>query len=152
MPTIRQFLERFRPAGAPGAAALAVPSDRRSALAAELEPVFVLLVDVEMEQRRIVEEAERRARAVRDAAREQAAGLVNEARGRVAAERAAGSAAVQRAGEKEQQDLLAAASEEAARIEAEMSERMPLLVERALRSVDLMLGDETAATGEGGAS
>ncbi|MFA1542871.1 hypothetical protein [Actinomadura monticuli] len=155
--TIRDFLERFRPAGAPGAAAVAVPSDRRSALAAELEPVFALLADAEVEQRRMVEEARRRACAVRDAAREQATGLVNEARGRAAAERAAVSAAVQRTGTQERQALMAAASEEAARIEAGVSERTPLLVEKALRSIEVMLGDdmlgdEATPTGGGGTS
>ena len=44
MPRVRDVLERFRPAGAPGApSAAGVPADRRAAVVAELEPVFAEL-------------------------------------------------------------------------------------------------------------
>jgi hypothetical protein len=49
VPGVRDWLDRFRPAGAPGAAtATAVPVDRRRVAAAELEPVFAALAgDIE---------------------------------------------------------------------------------------------------------
>lgn len=50
MPAMRDFLERFRPAGAPGPAAAAVPADRPAELAAELEAVFALLNEAEAER------------------------------------------------------------------------------------------------------
>jgi hypothetical protein len=44
---VRDLLDRFRPAGAPGAATAAgVPADRRESAAAELEPVFAALAPV----------------------------------------------------------------------------------------------------------
>ncbi|MFC0530514.1 hypothetical protein [Phytohabitans kaempferiae] len=45
MPAIRDLLERFRPAVAPGAAT----AERREAVAAELEPVFAALARTERE-------------------------------------------------------------------------------------------------------
>ena len=54
MPQWRDFLERFRPAGTPGAAAQGgVPADRIADTAAELEPVFMMLDDVHAEAARI---------------------------------------------------------------------------------------------------
>ncbi|HET6793358.1 MAG TPA: hypothetical protein VFH45_02880 [Acidimicrobiales bacterium] len=51
---IRRFLHQLRPAGTPGAAAgAAVPVDRRSALEAELGPVFTALAGTEGECQRI---------------------------------------------------------------------------------------------------
>jgi vacuolar-type H+-ATPase subunit H len=44
VPAVRDLLERFRPAGAPGAATAAgVPADRRASVEAELEPIFASL-------------------------------------------------------------------------------------------------------------
>jgi hypothetical protein len=57
MATLRDILQRFRPTGAPGAAASAgVPADRRARAEAELQPVFAALtatVDTCVEIRRI---------------------------------------------------------------------------------------------------
>lgn len=136
MPDIRAFLERFRPAGAPGAAAAAVPADRRTTLAAELEPVFALLDDAEEECRRLLDEAEARAQSIRRAAGDEAAALVEQAHADAAAERATAAATVRKAAEEEREALAAAAEEEARRIDAVAGERLPDLVARALRSVD----------------
>ena len=69
MPRARDLLERFRPAGTPGAAARrGVPADKLSELYDELAPVLALLVP-DMEQAKRVrndaraEAAERRRRA-----------------------------------------------------------------------------------------
>ncbi|WP_067453172.1 hypothetical protein [Actinomadura macra] len=148
MPAVRDLLERFRPAGAPGAAAVAVPADRRSVLAAELEPVFALLAGTEEERHRLADEAERDARAVRDAAREEAAALVRRAKADAAAERAEAAAAVRRGAVEAEQARVAAAREEAARIGAVAAARMPELVERAVRALGVLSADGTATSGE----
>lgn len=50
LPQLGDFLSRFRPAGAPGAATRAgVPADREAERAAELEPVLGLLAGTEQE-------------------------------------------------------------------------------------------------------
>jgi hypothetical protein len=57
MPELRDFLARFRPAGAPGTAArAAVPADRSRELEAEVEPVLALLEDTDAERKRIIEQ------------------------------------------------------------------------------------------------
>ena len=56
---VRDLLERFRPAGAPGAAtSTGVPSDRVAELADELGPVLSLLADTERECARIRQEGD----------------------------------------------------------------------------------------------
>jgi len=48
MPRVRDLLYRFRPSGAPGgASATGVPIDRAATVAAELEPLFGQLAEVE---------------------------------------------------------------------------------------------------------
>ena len=62
MTQTRDFLDRFRPAGAPGGAARAgVPADRVRELAAEVGPVLALLDDVHAECDQILGEARREA-------------------------------------------------------------------------------------------
>ncbi len=77
MPRVRDWLDRFRPAGGPGALSGAgVPTDRRQAAATELEPVFAAMADVVRaadaerrraagEAQRVLAEAERRADSIR---------------------------------------------------------------------------------------
>jgi regulator of protease activity HflC (stomatin/prohibitin superfamily) len=58
MPSTRDLLQRFRPAGAPGAAtATGVPADRIEEREAELAPVFRLLEDAVAEAARIRQDA-----------------------------------------------------------------------------------------------
>ena len=60
MPQLRDFFSRFRPAGAPGAAARAgVPADRLREREAEVGPVLALLDSTEAECERIVGQARR---------------------------------------------------------------------------------------------
>ena len=95
MPRLRDILERWRPAGAPGSAGgVGVPSDRLAAVAQELEPVFAALAEVEQACHRLGEEAQEAAAARLSEAGGQARTLI--ARGRVdaEAERAAAAARV----------------------------------------------------------
>ena len=95
MSPVRDFLQRFRPAGTPGkAAAAGVPADRARDLAAELEPVFSLLAGAEAERARILTEAGRDAGRIRDGARRRADDMVAAARQRAQAARADAAAAV----------------------------------------------------------
>lgn len=74
LPQLRDFLERFRPAGAPGAAASAgVPADRSRELEAELRPVLALLEGVDAECARMVAQARHDAGQIIAAARDEAA-------------------------------------------------------------------------------
>jgi hypothetical protein len=81
VPRVRDWLDRFRPAGGPGApSAAGVPTDRRAVAAAELAPVFAALVDAvhnadagrhraAEEARRLVSAAQVRASAIVEQAR-----------------------------------------------------------------------------------
>ncbi|MYR20416.1 hypothetical protein GTW63_19095, partial [Streptomyces sp. SID6137] len=69
--SLRDFLERFRPTGTPGASAAGVPADRTAERAAELEPALARLTDAQREAERIRAAARQSAEALRrDAARE----------------------------------------------------------------------------------
>lgn len=73
MASTRDLLQRFRPAGAPGAAtATGVPADRVRERQAELDPVFALFADTVTEvatiRREATVEAERRRQKAREAA------------------------------------------------------------------------------------
>jgi hypothetical protein len=95
LPQARDFLDRFRPAGAPGAASRAgVPANRAAELSAELEPVLALLAETDAECGRIIAAARRDAERTAGAARQQAAALAADAHDRA---RAAREAAVEQA-------------------------------------------------------
>jgi len=95
LPQARDFLDRFRPAGAPGAASRAgVPANRAAELSAELGPTLALLAETDAECGRIVAAARRDAKWIADSAREQAATLAADAQDRA---RAAREAAVEQA-------------------------------------------------------
>lgn len=77
MASTRDLLQRFRPAGAPGAAtATGVPADRVEERDVELEPVFRLLEDAVAEAARIRREAAVEAERRRRRAHETAVALV----------------------------------------------------------------------------
>ena len=85
MPQWRNVLDRFRPAGTPGAAGRpGIPADHSDA-AAELAEVLALLDDAQEEAARTRQAATDRAQQIRRAAQRQAAELV--AKGRHDAER-----------------------------------------------------------------
>jgi hypothetical protein len=72
---LRDFLSRFRPAGAPGAARVGVPADRSRELEAELGPVLALLAGTDAECRRIITRARRDAEQITAEARAEAAAI-----------------------------------------------------------------------------
>ena len=130
MPQWRDFLERFRPAGTPGAAARpGVPADRSADAAAELTPLLVLLDDTQDEVQRIRREADERAEEIRRAAQRQADEIV--ARARVEAESVRAQTEA-----KAHSDAAAAWSEtqvettaDIDRVQARVADRMPRYVD-----------------------
>lgn len=81
MASTRDLLQRFRPAGAPGAAtATGVPADRVQERDVELAPVFELLTETVTEAARIRREAATEAERRRQRAREAAVARIAEAR------------------------------------------------------------------------
>lgn len=80
MPQWRDFLDRFRPAGAPGAAApRGVPADRAAELTAELTPLLARLdrvqADIEHEHDTAAQQAER----IREAGHREAVAIIERA-------------------------------------------------------------------------
>lgn len=148
MPAVRELLDRFRPAGAPGAASAAgVPADRQRTASAELDPVFAALADV------VAKCAGLRATAVRDAARreaeaaEKARVLVARARADAPAQRAAAAARLREGGAAEATRILDRAAAEADAIRRRAQERRPDLVDRVVAQVRR---DLAALVGDGG--
>jgi len=129
MPTARDLLQRFRPLGAPGAAAPAgVPADRIAERDHELQPLFDALAGTQEEAGRIRATAAVQARERHHRA-EQEATAVLEAAGRdAAAARAQASAAVVARGEEESRAVLAAADASAAAIARRATARYDDLV------------------------
>ena len=127
------FLERFRPAGSPGAAAaVGVPADRPSELAVELEPVFGELSGVEAQARRIREQASFDADQICCEAKEKAHILVESARKEIEDVRAAAMASAGERAQQVSQAALAAADLDAAAVRSRASDRLPAYVDRAL--------------------
>jgi len=79
----RNFLGRFRPVGAPGAAApRGVPADRIAEAAIELAPLLALLDEIDAEAEQIRSQATAEAEKLRSDGARQAAAIVTRARGR----------------------------------------------------------------------
>jgi hypothetical protein len=143
------FLNRFRRAGTPGAAARAgVPVDRAAEAAAELQAVLALLVEAESTGAEIRQRAERDAEELRERARATAADLVAEARARAAAERADAAAAARAGCLAESAQLTAEAGRRAAARRELAEERLPGYVARVVAAVRTA-GEEQAEAGAG---
>jgi hypothetical protein len=110
LPQLGDFLTRFRPAGAPGAASrVGVPADRAAELGAELDPVLALLADTQAQCAGIIAHAEREASRIADDAHARAARIAADAVARAQAARDDAAAQVLTAARKK-----AAADERAA--------------------------------------
>lgn len=149
MPQLRDFLDRFRPAGAPGAAArAAVPVDRRGELEAELGPVLALLDSVDAECAHMVAQARYEAARITAAAREEAAAQLRDADRRAAAVRAEAVQEAQAAARGEAAGAVARARREARQVRELAGQRTPALVSRAVALVrDLGTGELRPAVG-----
>lgn len=136
MPELRDFLDRFRPAGAPGAAARAsVPADRDRELADELTPVLALLDGTHDECARILALATDEAGRVIAAARTRAAAIMTDADEQASAARDAAERALVDAARAQAALAVADARQEAARINGLAESRIPALTEYAIRQI-----------------
>lgn len=136
MPGVRDFLDRFRPAGAPGTASGAgVPTDRRADATAELAPVLAALTGIERECAALRDEAARDAAQWADEAARQASALVARAAVSAAAERAEAAAQGRRRVRVEAAGIAAAAVEEAEAVRRNAELRLPDLLARVVDRV-----------------
>ncbi|MGZ4743872.1 MAG: hypothetical protein ACXVYS_11775 [Oryzihumus sp.] len=147
MARTRDLLERFRPAGAPGAAAPAgVPSVHAASLREELLPVLALLEPTESEVDAVHTDASTRAERISADARTRAAELAAQARARADEARAEAAARQQRQGDEALAVELGHARQDAARLQSAARERVPALVSRVLSLVREELLPDGAAT------
>jgi len=102
LPQFRDFLDRFKPAPAPGAASrVGVAGDRSRESARELGPVLALLAATHADCERIVAAAGETARQLAEQAQQQAAAIAAEAQRRADAARAAAAAEVSAAAQEQ---------------------------------------------------
>ncbi|HUJ07967.1 MAG TPA: hypothetical protein VLX31_17815 [Streptosporangiaceae bacterium] len=95
MPQLSDFLNRFRPVGAPGAAGRAgVPADRAAELAAELRPVLELLDSTQEQCVQVVAQARQEAGRIIARARREAERIAADGRNRAQAARGDATARV----------------------------------------------------------
>lgn len=148
MSQTRDFLDRFRPAGAPGAAARAgVPADRVRELAAEVGPVLALLDEVHAECGRIIGDAERQSALIAAEAQAEVARIGREAERRARAARDEATSAVLAQARAEAQEAAAGAERQALAVRRRAGRRMPELVAAA---VDLIRGGLDGPPGPAG--
>ena len=139
MPTLRDFVGRFRPAGAPGAAAPAgVPADRVSERAAELGPVFDELREAVNEAEAIRAHAAREAERRRSAATQRVVELLADARREADSARSSAAAAVAASASGEEEAVLDRARTDAEVISRRASARLPQLVDRVIAAVEAL--------------
>lgn len=131
MSGVRDLLDRFRPAAAPGAAGpVGVPTDRRAAAVTELEPVFAALAEVERTAAAIRRTGrDQAARIGADAAR-QAQAIMARARSTRGTERADAAAQIRSAGQAELTDVLGKAERGAARLRDLGRTQVPIVRQR----------------------
>ena len=133
MAQLRDFLDRFRPAGAPGAASrAAVPADRSRELEAELLPVLALLGDTHTECAGIVAQARDEAGQIVAAARAEAADSLAEAVRHAGAVRAQTVRQAVAVAEAETASMVAGARHEAGAVGELARQRIPVLADRAV--------------------
>jgi vacuolar-type H+-ATPase subunit H len=127
----RDFLDRFRPAGAPGPARAGVPADRARELASELEPVLALLDGTYAECQQMLETARREAHRITAQAQAGVAEIGQEAarQARIARDEAAAEVLAQ--ARAEASEAAADASQQAVQIRRLAQRRLPVLAARA---------------------
>ena len=132
MPQLRDFLSRFRPAGAPGAGRAAIPADRHLQLEAELDPVLRLLDGSAAESAHIIAAARHEADQLVAAARAEAAAMARDAQQRAAAIRRDSMREALAAARAEAAGITARAARQAALAGELARQRLPALTRRAV--------------------
>jgi len=132
VPGLRDYLDRFRPAGAPGAGGTAVPADRSRELQAELTAVLALLDGVHAECASVIAQARRDAERIVAAARGEAATVADGADKRARAAREEAAREVLAAAQAEAVGTVARADQQAMRVHDRSRQRIPALANRAV--------------------
>jgi len=145
VPGLRDYLDRFRPAGAPGAGGTAVPADRSRELEAELTAVLALLDGVHAECADVVARARRDAERIVAAARGEAAAVADGADRRARTAREEAAREVLAAARAEAVGTVARADQQASRIRDRARQRIPAMAGRAVGLVR-DLGTEPGAS------
>jgi vacuolar-type H+-ATPase subunit H len=135
MPHMRDFLSRFRPAGAPGAGRAAVPVDRRRELESEIAPVLTLLDEPSAQCSAIVAAGHRDAEQILRAARSEADAISAAAQQRAAVIAAEYVQTAVAAARTEAAAIASAGAAEAAAITERARQRLPSLTDRAVALV-----------------
>lgn len=135
MPHMRDFLSRFRPAGAPGAGRAAIPAGRRRELESELGPVLMLLDEPSAECSGIVTAAQRDAEQIVRLARDEADRIRSAGQQRASASVAELVREAIAAARAEATAITAAGAADAASISERALQRLPLLTDRAVALV-----------------
>ncbi len=143
MPQLRDFLSRFRPAGAPGAARAGVPADRSRDLAEEVGPVLALLAGTDAACGQIVARARRDAERVTAGAKAEAAAITADAGRRAAAARDEAARQVMAAARDEAARAVEAARQQAAQTRERAAQRMPALVGRTVDTIRRLAPEDT---------
>jgi len=147
VPYLRDFLSRFRPAGAPGAGRAAVPADRRRELESELGPVLDLLDGPGAECAAMLAAARQDADQIIAAARAEADAIMSAAEQRAGASVAALVREQVAAARTEAAAIAAAGTAEAAAIRDRALPRVPLLAGRAVALVRELAEGESEPPG-----
>ena len=146
MARAREFLERFRPSGTPGAAARpGVPADRLAERSAELEPVFARLAETEADAATIRAAARREADQRRLQGQERAQAVLATGRHQVAADRAELAAQVRHQASVETAAIISAAHDEADAVRTRAGQRLPAMVDRVVSDVRAELAELATA-------
>jgi cell division septum initiation protein DivIVA len=125
VPQWQNMLDRFRPAGTPGAAGRpGIPADRSADAAAELTAMLALLDDAQEEAARTRQGATERAQEIRRAAHRQAAELVAKARDDAESVRAQSEADALREAGADEDDMRRQTDAEIARLHQRAGERL----------------------------
>jgi hypothetical protein len=141
MARARDLLERFRPAGTPGAAARrGVPADKLSELFDELAPVLALLASDMEQAKRVREEAQAEAVERRRRAQERARSIVAAALSGAGADRADAATRLTRAAADETEAVRASGGETAGLVRRTAEMRLPAYTERVVAEVRSRLG------------
>jgi len=141
MPRARDLLERFKPAGTPGAAAhRGVPVDRVAEFAAELEPVLAKLSETADEADQIRAQGRLEAERRRAAAVELAQATLASAASLAAADRAQEATRLSRASTTETAETLGAAERAVGELRQRAAARLPALVDEVVAAVGSGLG------------
>ncbi len=139
MPGVREILDRFRPAGAPGGATRAgVPVDRAETLVIELRPVFDELAPVLQECARIGREVAETAQRRESEAARRALAIVARARTASEAERAAAAASARARVARETERTMSVARDDAEAVRLRGEQRRARLLAAVL---DLVRAD-----------